>query len=150
MDFRSPRISCADWITDFAILLQCLVDDAFQLGRNFWIQVPNRCGRVVQDGVVKNRRSFSRKCPSPHGHFVQNETEGKQVGPGIQLFATHLLGRHVTRGSDRHSRAAEGETGIPFLLWLLLTGAGWPDVRGLRTPAVWRGRSRRSWFAREL
>jgi hypothetical protein len=53
-----------------------------------------RYRRAVQNGFGNDARCVARECWETCGHFIQNRTEGEEIGAGVHFLAAHLLGRH--------------------------------------------------------
>ena len=96
-------------IAQVAVLLDSLLDDLFQLGRNFGTQLARRSGSAIQNGVTDLRRRLALECLLPRRHFIQYQAEGEQVRPRIQLLTPHLFRRHV--GSCLHRHPGIGQVG---------------------------------------
>ena len=82
-------------VADAAVLLERLVDDAFQFGGQFRVQAPGRYRGPVQDGIEDDRGGSAGKRQAPCRHLVEDGAEGKEIGAGVKLFAPRLLGRHI-------------------------------------------------------
>ena len=89
------------------VLLQRLVDQVFQLGRNLRIEPHRRDRRFVQDGIEHRCAGVAAKRQCARQHLVENRAEGKQVGAHVQFLAQRLLGRHVGRRTHRRARAGQ-------------------------------------------
>ena len=73
-------------VTEFTILLQCVVDRFFQLGWELRIQPDGRSRRPVENGFRDHRRGLSAKRRNPGGHLVEHDAEREQVSPPIQIL----------------------------------------------------------------
>src|SRR5205823_5908804 len=93
---------------------QKLVNNAFQLDRNMWIEADWRDGRRMQDGIEDNGSSAAFEGMGAGEHLVKHSAKRKQVCPAVQFFSARLFGRHISDGS--HGRAGRSE--------VLLSGAG--------------------------
>ena len=94
-------------VAQISIFLQSLVDDVFQLRRHVRIQSERRNWRPVQDGVENHPSPLAPEWQGRRRHFVQNRTEGKQVGACIEFLPSDLLGRHVSDGAQRIAGTSE-------------------------------------------
>ena len=83
-------------ISQFAFLFQRAIDNVLELRRQIRIQTNRSDGRAIHDAVEDHARSFSAKRKRPGGHFVEHDSERKQISARIQRLATHLLRRHVS------------------------------------------------------
>src|ERR1035438_7998200 len=92
-----------------AVFLHRLLNDLFQLGWHFGVQAARWGRRAIQDFLVQNFRGGAAECPLPSRHFVEHQTKGKQVAPGVQLFFSHLLRRHVRQCSHRYTGLAQAQ-----------------------------------------
>src|SRR5215831_12192287 len=67
--------------TRLAVLLDCLVDNAFDLRRNSRIQIPDRTRNVVEDRLMKHWSAVSSEGTLPGCHFIENQAKGKKICP---------------------------------------------------------------------
>jgi hypothetical protein len=82
-------------ITQIAVLLQSLVDDALQFRGYIGIQ-PNRGGgRAIENGFENHCRTLAPERHGAGGHLVHDRAEGEKIAAGIQLTGAGLLRRHV-------------------------------------------------------
>ena len=88
-------------IAKLAILFQALANDAFQFLRQPGIQLSHSRRRAIQDAVKNQFPAVAVKRWCTSRHFVHHHPEGEQVGAGIQILRSHLLGRHVRDRSQR-------------------------------------------------
>jgi TolB-like protein/tRNA A-37 threonylcarbamoyl transferase component Bud32 len=82
-------------IAQLAILLQRLVDDAFQIFRQVRIDAHGRGRHLVQDRVKCRCGCGSAEGEHAGRHFVEHDTRGEEVRARIELLAERLLGGHV-------------------------------------------------------
>jgi len=101
--------------TDVAIFFEAFEDDLFEFGGDFVMYAGRRNGSAIEDVAEDDPGSFAAKGSDTGGHFVQHDTEGKEVGTRIERFAADLFRGHI---SDRANGAAR--TGKE----LLVDGAG--------------------------
>ena len=94
-----PHFGCA-LVAQVAVFLQQFGDDLFQLQRHVGIQPHRQHRRTVQDGFEDDRRGVSAERQRAGRHLVQHRAKGEQVGAGVQVLASRLLGRHVSHGPD--------------------------------------------------
>ena len=85
----------------------------------------------------ENRRDdFRARCPFERPvsceHFVQNDTEGKDIGGRRDVAADELLGRHVADGSHRH--AGSGLEKCGRVVAADLAQFRQPEIEDLRVP----------------
>ena len=66
-----------------------------QVGR---VDRENRVERLECTGPLERRRSGE--------HLVQHDAQREEIGASINIFATHLFGRHVAGGADDASRSS--------------------------------------------
>src|ERR1700687_4615873 len=59
-------------VAQVAILLESLVNDVFQLGRQVGVQPNRRCWSAVENRLENRGRAFSAEWQRPRRHFVQN------------------------------------------------------------------------------
>ena len=64
----------------------------------------------MQDAVEDHRGGGSSEGQSAGGHFVEHDTQRKQIGAGVEFFAAGLFRRHV--GDGAHGTAGAGELRI--------------------------------------
>lgn len=96
--------------TDLPVFFEGLGDALFEFCRDARIQLGDRSGRVMQNAVEEKCGGAAGEGRLAGSHFVENGTEGKEVGAAIELFAAGLFGRHI--GSGAESGAGAGELGI--------------------------------------
>ena len=94
-------------VTQIAVLLQRLVNDAFHLRRQIGIQPDRRRGQLFQNRIEDQRRSVAAERQRAGRHLIQHRAKGKQIGARIQFFPFGLLGRHVSHRP--HGRAGTGQ-----------------------------------------
>src|ERR1019366_3967620 len=88
--------------TERGILQRCR-DDLFQLWGKIGIQ-PNRRNRLaIQYCFRDHSRGLTSEGLNSGGHLVEDCPERKQIRAPIELFAAHLLWRHVRDGANRRS-----------------------------------------------
>ena len=104
----------------------------------------------MEDGIEQVGGGGSAEWQLAGGHLVQDCTEGKQVGTGVELAAAGLLGRHVGGGADRGARTGQvffdglgsrglilpgggrrGDLGQPEIEHFGVAALGYEDVGGL-------------------
>jgi hypothetical protein len=79
-------------VTEVAILLEGLINNVVELGRQVWIQT-GRVGRLlVQDGIVENGGGVATKRKRAGRHFVEDGAEREQVGARVERLSAGLLG----------------------------------------------------------
>ncbi len=61
----------------------------------------------MQNRLENRARRFAAKGQHAGRHFVEDRTEGKEVGARVDRLAAHLLGRHVGDGTDGGAGAGE-------------------------------------------
>src|SRR5580704_10439194 len=81
--------------------------DVLQLRRDIGIQADRGSGRSIQNGFEENAAGFAAKRQRAGAHLVEYRAEREKVSARVQVFAPHLLGRHVSDGAERSSRAGE-------------------------------------------
>ena len=75
---------------------------------NLAVDAARRAERVLHDlgshrtGIVVGEGFFAGE------HLVQNDAEGKYIGPDIELLAEDLLRRHICRRADERARQGKG------------------------------------------
>src|SRR5712664_453086 len=94
-------------ITQIPVLLQRLADDLFELKRDQRIQADRRDGRAIQYRVENHAGSVSGERALTGGHFIEDQSERKDVRTLIQFLAAHLFGGHV--GDRTQCYAVAGE-----------------------------------------
>ncbi len=94
-------------VAQLAFFFQRTINDVLEPGRQVGIQPDRRDRRPVHDAVKNYAGSFSAKGQRSGGHFVEHDSERKQVGAGVEWLASNLLGRHVSHGPQRRSRAGK-------------------------------------------
>src|SRR4029079_10118297 len=90
-------------------LFQQLEYDPFELRWQMPIQPSGRNWNLIQHRFLKLGACFSDYCALPGCHFVEYQSERKQVGSGIQFLSPNLFARHVSRRAEGHPSAAEKE-----------------------------------------
>ncbi len=78
-------------MTQFAIFLDSLVDDTFQLAGQVRVVADRRGGRLVQYRIKSGGGRSAAERESSGCHFVQYDAEGKQVGTGVKILRQRLL-----------------------------------------------------------
>ena len=93
---------------------------------------------IVQNGGQRLRRRGPMECPCAGQHFIEDGSEGEDVGAMIDGLATHLLGGHVT-GIPITSPGSVLRVSVDALL----SGSGWvcinfasPKSRILTRPSL--------------
>ena len=120
------------------LFLQAAFDNMSQRERYLGIRRAQFRQGVIQhrvhalDGRVAPERARAAE------HFVEHAAECKNVGAMIRRFAAHLLGRHVGRRAQHHSRLGGVDDGVsvdtdgcgftPHPVPLPSEGRGWPKV----------------------
>jgi len=84
-------------ITRLAVLLECFVDDFFQLHRQARIEPQWWHGRAIQNGIVNDRQRISGESLPRRCHFVKHGPKGEQIGACVQFL--DLLAWLVRLGS---------------------------------------------------
>ena len=82
-------------ITQLPIFLQRTIDDVLEFRWNFRVQPHRSDRRAIQNGVKNLRRAASRECLFSRHHFIEHQTERKNIRAAVQFFSPRLLGRHV-------------------------------------------------------
>src|SRR5712672_1041970 len=90
-------------IAKVAVLLQSLVNGLFQARGQIGIEADSLSRNLVQNGIEDGRRALAAKRKNASGHFIEHDSERKEVGPRVEIFRQSLLGRHV---GDRAKSAA--------------------------------------------
>ena len=98
---------CRMLVSQGAILLEALVDDALQFRRHVGIQAYHGDGTLVENGIEHQRRAVSAKWPGARPHLIEDHTEGEQVRAGVQRCRADLLWRHVRDGPYRAARVGQ-------------------------------------------
>ena len=73
------------------VLFESLVDDLFQLGREAASNLPGRHRGLIDDSVENRGRGGALEREHSRRHLVHHDSERKQVGAGIELFAEPRL-----------------------------------------------------------
>ena len=126
-------------IAKLPILFQALADDALQFLRQPGIQSSHRRGRAIQDAVEDQPHAVAVKRWRARGHFVQHDAEREQVGAGVKVLRSHLLGRHVRDRSKRAPRTRQavdrrhGRRGV--ITAASCSDLGQPEIENLRVSA---------------
>ena len=68
-------------IAETGVLFQQLVDDAFQFRRNPGIALRRRWRRSIEDLIEDRGRRRTHESRLARQGFVDDDTQGKQVGP---------------------------------------------------------------------
>ena len=129
------------------VLLERLHDDALELLGDLRVVVARRPRAEVEDGVVDEPRGRALERQVPAGHLVEHDAQREDVGPAVDGFAAHLLGRHVDhRAGGGASRGHLSRVGLDLAVGqrlgreelrdsevedLGVTAARDDDVRGL-------------------
>ena len=90
-----------------AIFFEGFVDDAFEIGGNLRIEAHRRERGAPQDAVKNSRGGVALEWKSARGHFIENNTERKQIAAGIESLAERLLGGHVGDGAHGAARTRQ-------------------------------------------
>src|SRR5271169_1205095 len=99
-------------ITEVGILLQCLVDDVFQLWWQIGIYAEGGYRSAFQNCVEDDAGGISPKREKPCRHLVQDGPEREQIGSGIQFLSPDLLRRHVSDSAQRGAGAGKVLLGL--------------------------------------
>src|SRR5215472_5286851 len=94
-------------VPKITILLQTLIDDAFEFNRQVRVEANRRSGRSIENCFEDDTRALAPKWQLAGTHFIEHSTERKNVATGIQLLRSHLLWRHVCDGAERTARAGQ-------------------------------------------
>ncbi len=94
-------------ITQIAVFLQRLADDAFHLPGQVRIEPDRRRGQPFQNCIEDQRRSVPAKREGSGRHLIQHRAKRKQIAARIEFLAFGLLGRHVSHGP--HGRSGTGQ-----------------------------------------
>ena len=94
-------------VTQIPVLLQSLVDDAFQIGWHFGIQPHRRSWRPIQDRFENDGGTLSAERQCARRHLIQHCAEGEQIAPRIQFLSARLLWRHISDCAQRRTRAGQ-------------------------------------------
>ncbi len=94
-----------------AIFFERLIDDALKLGREIGIEAHRRDGSAIQDAIGDYAGCIAAEGHGARGHFVEDYAEAEEIGAGVELFAAHLLRRHVGNRTDCRAGAGH-EFGI--------------------------------------
>ena len=86
------------------ILFQAMLHDAFQRRRNIAIGFAQVRRVFLQDRAHRVGGGFAMKRPLAGKHFVEDCSEGENVGARINRHAAHLLRGHVARRPQYHAR----------------------------------------------
>ena len=71
--------------------------------RHGWIHLPGRRGRLLGALQQAGQHGVGLEGYLAGEHLVENDAQGKQVGPGIDPPALGLLRRHVSRRAHQHA-----------------------------------------------
>ena len=71
-----------------------------------------RSRRSIQDRIEDRAVSVAPKRQRPGTHLVENGAKGKQIGPGVEVLASNLLGRHIRDGAHRATGTGERFFGV--------------------------------------
>src|SRR5438477_4645628 len=96
-------------IAEVAVFFHRLGDDEVEFGRNFRIQANHGSGVLMKNLVEDGAGALTFEGENSSGHFVQDDTKGKEVGACVEFFAEDLLWGHINHG-------AEGAAGTSELL----------------------------------
>src|SRR2546421_91953 len=88
-------------MTRTALLLERSVDDSVETSGEPGIHFPRWARRLRENGCLKGGSRIARECPLSCRHFIEHQTKGEQIRPGIQFLTTHLLRGHITRSPHR-------------------------------------------------
>src|SRR5262249_10843195 len=94
-------------ISQAAILIDRLADDLIESDRKFGIEIQRFDRRTVEDRIEDRGGSVARKGLVTCGHFVKNDSKGKEIRSAIDFFTKSLFRRHVGDGTDRCARASQ-------------------------------------------
>jgi len=97
---RSALISAELLISKIAILLQSLVDDAFQFRREFGIQADRRGGNLVQNRIEDRRRGAAFEGKAAGAHFIKHDSEGKKCRCVHPVLRPAPARAHVGHGAQ--------------------------------------------------
>src|SRR5262249_59348869 len=96
-----------------------LVDDLFHTRGDQWIQLHNRRGIAVQDGVEHCCGGGSGERLFAGGQLVENNAQREKIRARIERLAQCLLGGHVGDGAHGGGRAGGGSNLAGGRAWFL-------------------------------
>src|SRR5208282_2088665 len=78
-----------------------------EFNRQLRIEASRGGRRGVQNGLENDSRAFSAEGQLPGGHFIEDGTKGEEVAPRIEFLRPHLLGRHISDGTECGTRTGQ-------------------------------------------
>ena len=90
-----------------AIFFHRAAKNAFEIRRERGIQTQRRYRLLVQNRIQCGDDVAGGEGLFAGSHFVEHNTQRKQIAARIQHFAASLLGRHVNRRSRNHADRGE-------------------------------------------
>src|SRR5262249_28046623 len=97
---------CRALVAALPIFLKRAVNDALELCWYRRVTIAQRNRIRDSNSVFYYGSGLTGEGALSSRHLVQHETEGEDVGSGIQFLAAHLLGRHVP--GSAHGRSSLG------------------------------------------
>src|SRR5262245_22790090 len=82
------------------VLLQTKADDPLEFARNVSSQFTYWLWFVAQDRRKGGDIGIATKGTSAGSHFIEDRSEGENIGTCVDLLPLSLFGRHVGNGSD--------------------------------------------------
>src|SRR6266576_6648612 len=70
-------------VAGVSILMNCSINNGFELRWNPRIQIPDRTRNLVEDRLMKHWSAVSSEGTLPGCHFVENQAKGKKICPCV-------------------------------------------------------------------
>ena len=77
------------------------------IGWKIGVEPNGRHWSTIEDSLGDQAGTFAAKRQRSSRHFVEDDAEGKDVGPRIERFGADLLRRHVSNRANSGARAGE-------------------------------------------
>src|SRR5215469_3191737 len=87
-------------VTQIAIFLQALDNDAFQLCRDLGVEAHRSNRSFTQNGVKDSPRRIASERWSSSSHLIEHHPEREQISLCVQPLAEYLLRGHVGDGTQ--------------------------------------------------
>jgi len=92
---------------EVAVFLETFGEELVEFVGDIGIEASEGSRSFVENGVEDSARALSLERERAGSHFVEDYSEGKEVGAGIEFLAEDLLGRHVGDGAESAARTGE-------------------------------------------
>ena len=108
---RAKARSPADWKRCSGALLEAAAHDALDVRRDGLVREREVRGLFAEDRRDDVGAGIAAERLPSREHLVEHRAEGEEIAARVGRFAAHLLGCHVTHGSEDHARLRAARRG---------------------------------------